>query len=124
MSPHSTGMIKFNESGNNLALGFDRLGITKARPWRHTISRQLVASDTEEAYHVSRQVWATPLTALVVAVVGAFGVPYAVIGFSFSPLDARFLDRPRQASRALSPSASGQWRRSGSGKGCSSRFSA
>lgn len=75
------------------ALVFAALGLAKAAFWRHAVRRGLVLAGAPDARHISRRVWSTPLTAGVVAVVSALGVPFGVMGFAMIPVVARILDR-------------------------------
>jgi uncharacterized membrane protein len=75
---------------------FAGLGFTKARLWQHVTRNHLVDANTAEAQRISRRVWATPLTALAVAILGGLGLPFAVVGFSAIPFVARLMDRQRK----------------------------
>ena len=73
------------------ALAFSGLGFAKVGFWRRAVRCGLVSSTEAEVGPISRRVWATPLTAVAVAGVSAFGVPFAFIGFMLIPLVARLL---------------------------------
>jgi uncharacterized membrane protein len=72
---------------------FAGLGLAKASLWRHAVARGLAATGDEDAGHIGRRVWATPIVAGGVAVAGAAGVPLAVMGFMLIPVVAQMLDR-------------------------------
>jgi hypothetical protein len=73
---------------------FACLGLTKASLWRHAARRHLLVAASPEKAHISRRIWATPITASGVAILAAIGVPFAILGLFFIPLVARLLDRP------------------------------
>jgi hypothetical protein len=77
------------------ALTFAGLGLAKAFFWRHAVRGGLLAPDTgaEQAARISRRVWATPATALVVVVTSFLGLPYTFVGFTLIPVVALLLDR-------------------------------
>jgi uncharacterized membrane protein len=74
------------------ALSFAGLGLAKAGLWRHAVRRGQVTTGTSEVSHVTRRVWATPITAIAVAAAALFGVPFAFVGFMVIPLVAQLLD--------------------------------
>jgi uncharacterized membrane protein len=77
------------------AVSFAGLGFAKAAFWRHAMNNHLLAKniDTKQSARISRRIWATPITSLVVVIAAAAGIPYAYCGFSFIPLVALLLDR-------------------------------
>ena len=79
------------------ALIFTGLGLAKASLWRGALRHRLVDVNSAEAQSISRRVWATPLTAATVGVLGGIGVPFTMLGFTLIPLVARALDRSRRS---------------------------
>ena len=76
------------------AVTFAGLGFAKASFWHHAIKNHLLAknNDLKQSARISRRVWATPITSLVVVIAAAVGIPYAYCGFSLIPLIALLLD--------------------------------
>jgi uncharacterized membrane protein len=100
--PFATGVLsEFFRSPIAVAfygVTFAGLGFTKARWWQYAVKRNLVNRSASEVTHISRRVWATPLTAGAVAIAGGLGLPFAVVGFSAIPFVARLMDRPQARS--------------------------
>jgi uncharacterized membrane protein len=75
------------------AVSFAGLGLAKAGFWRHSVRKGHVRADRGVVRSLNRRVWATPLTAGLVAVAALLDVPFAFVGFAFIPLVAVLLQR-------------------------------
>jgi uncharacterized membrane protein len=84
------------------AVSFAALGLAKASFWRYAVRCKLLAHDADpyEVKRISRRVWATPLTCIIVMIAAMFKIPYSYFGFMLIPLAAIILDRtaPRKKS--------------------------
>ncbi|MFI5142582.1 MAG: TMEM175 family protein [Thermoanaerobaculales bacterium] len=89
LSEHITSRI----AGAVYATSFAGLGLAKAGLWRRAVHNGHVRADRLVVRGVNRRVWATPLTAGVVAVAALVGVPFAFVGFMLIPMVAFFLQR-------------------------------
>jgi len=75
------------------ALSFAGLGLAKAGLWRHAVRGGQVKAERPVVRGISRRVWATPLTAVLVAAAAIAGVPFAFVGFALIPPIAALLRR-------------------------------
>jgi len=78
---------------------FASMGLAKAFMWRAAVRHRLVDRDSSEAWQIGRRVWAVPLTAALVTLAAAVGVPYAFAGFALIPVAAAVLGRGDDAAR-------------------------
>jgi uncharacterized membrane protein len=76
------------------ACTFAGLGFAKASFWHHAVKMNLLARDIElsQVSRISRRVWATPITSVVVVIGTVLGIPFAYCGFAFIPVVALLLD--------------------------------
>jgi uncharacterized membrane protein len=78
------------------ALTFTGLGLAKVGLWRYVVRMELVDPASPDVAAITGRIWAPPAGAAAVAVLGASGVPYAVVGFALIPLLVRILSRRSQ----------------------------